>query len=343
MTQERQAETLTNPIAEGASKILDLTTDLVKNKLGGIFPKNEQYRYGDINLVNFELEKFGGNPPRSKQIVLDKNGEFKHGIVEHYIGNDHTYLRFAEATWQPASNLEVVRFGPSLIFKLFGQMFSELHNQEDCEISEWWLIALNKRQEIFNSVIGFSKEALIEMGEKVPYIPIDGYIKENFLDASGNLRVDPDPPSQDLSKYREALILSRHRFSLLNDVEVLCSKMRAPKVEEWFKSFTKPLLDAGIFPQTYKDTDGMAWFLPGKIKSAHSSFNEYWYWAVSEDGLAREFKSLGRNEVIFMTRECPEHLLQQGVQIARALIDEAIKNQFPNLNFQSAIRNLDGL
>src|SRR5438034_130631 len=130
MSQPDYLNPAENPIARGAGQIRTITESLVNTDLEGNFPKNFQWHHGDYNCLFVADQswgrQYGSFPGGAHLVVLDSDGRYKAGDVSLYVGNDHSYWKIDKPKLAPATDVEVVRFGPKLVSDLFVQVGREV-------------------------------------------------------------------------------------------------------------------------------------------------------------------------------------------------------------------------
>lgn len=336
-----------NPVTQGAEKIRATVKNLVQENLEGIFPKNWQWRVGDYNLIFAIAEGFGnrhgGFYSSAQMVVLTTEGDFKSGRVSQRVADEYSAWEFNSAKLNSASDLEVVRFGPQLVNNLFGQLESELYEEEASEKIAKGINFLYQNSEFYSQALAVSRHALVEMGEVDPTLvhrdtgqpsikDLDAIIKA--LEEQTPYKVVRGQTTEiTLEQKKVAIDLFMNKDTAKTEMAETASSMRTQLVKDRFSQIIKEMVEKEIFPAGKIDEEGVSWVGTDDFGSGIHSEGRHrnLFWQISSDGQILERGLLAsEGELSF----CAEHLLTQAPQILGRLIDKSAKRIFPKLKVQ---------
>lgn len=330
-----------NPVAQGAEKIRTTVKNLVQENLQGIFPKNWQWRVGDYNLIFVIAEGFGnrhgGFYSSAQMVVLTPEGDFKSGVVSQRVADEYSAWGFNSAKLNSASDLEVVRFGPQLIDDLFGQLESELYEEEASEKIAKGINFLYQNSDLYPQTLAISRHALVEMGEVDPTLvhkdtgqpkDLDAIIKA-FEEQTPYSIVRGQTTEITLDQKKAAIDLFMNKDTAKAEMAETASSMRAQLVKDRFSQIIKEMIEKGIFPGGRIDEEGVSWVGTDDFGSRIHSEGRHrnLFWQISSDGQILERGLPSEGGLSF----CAEHLLTQAPEILGRLIDKSAKRIFPKL------------
>lgn len=334
-----------NPVKFGSDKIRLYTQALVGEQMQGIFPRNYVYAVGNYDLIYLPISLYGnqadGFAEDADMIVVNSKGEFKSGRVNQKVLSDRSRWEFRDAKLQDATGLQIVRYGPRLIGKLFSQLQSEMLGYEEPEKIARGLQVLDKRILAQTQLAAISRKALNEMGEEgEPEVSVPTDIGGKIMAEAGEIISAMGFKSTvklpDFAQMKKTFSLYMNREKLVEEIKQLASNMRAKPVEDKIAVLASQIMeiDAGD-KAAREDQDGNIWFVPGqdfgreRIYAGHHG-EEGWVMAVSRVGV-REVKLYDRSD---SPRECPEHVLETAGQVAAVIIGRSVGEVFPELKWQ---------
>jgi hypothetical protein len=329
-----------NPISSGATIIRKSVETFVQTQLKDNFPKNYHYMVGNYNSVFQVIEGYGdqagGFFRNAKMIVLTPDGKLKTGQVHQRVGDYHSSWEFYNAKLEPASDLDVVKFGPVLVRKLFAQIETEITDLEDQQKIENSLNVLIQRGKIWSEIETVSRQSRLEMGEE----DIDKHLGDadfgdmakedinNILTGFSNKEVSS------LNQMKSSFEFFKKKRSLMQEVKDLSANMRAKNVEAWFQPLVANLVENKIFPETAKDEGEIRWFVAnrsfeGYYFNVSDKRGGFWYWGVSENGQVR--KAIVAEDKVVEQRWDAEQLLTQSDEVVRFIVNAVARNAFPKI------------
>lgn len=315
-----------NPIEEGARVIRKNVLKLVQKDLGGYFPRNNAYSYGDANLIYTPTDERRQN--RYKLVAINPKGEFQSGWTCRLISSWSSHYELRDAQWYGSTDLEVVKYAPDLVDDLLSKVLLELPEQDNPAQIHRMIKALSHRDVVYvEDIFAPAWGALQEMGEEETNLPI--------------IRSENETLQAEILKFRGALSLYEDKNKLIEDIKSLSMNMRVKPVEEYFQNLiANEIQSVDIFSGTSIDSDGSNWLIKNSfensLQSRHTKrdnhYLETWLWAISPTGLVREYREFKKNpDGSFILQHCPQHLLEQGPQIAEHLINQTVQRYFPKL------------
>lgn len=340
-----------NPIANGAENIRATVKGAVREGLSGVFPKNRQWHVGDYDLV-FVIQKGfgerGGFYSGANMVVLTPEGDFRSGLVSQQVEHGYSEWVFRDAKLDPASDLEVVRFGPQLVANLLEQIKSELQGQEDPEKIAKVVNFLVKNTDLYIRMLEVSRVALEGMGEVDPELSFRDTGRPNiseevrqFAEAferqQPGFKIVREPDLGKLGQEKAAIDLFMRKGELMNEVREIASNMRADAVESWLKNVAAKMTDSGIFPGSWQDAEGIIWAgdrapYAGLMTNLYPIYSRgkhglrFWSWSKER---VREFEV--KQGSFFEEHACAEHLLEQASVILERVINLSARQFFPRI------------
>lgn len=345
------SESIENPIEAGAKGIKAIVTPLAQTEFKGVFPRNFSYGIGNYNclfiIARGEGDQSHGFFRRGEVVTLGPGGDFTSGMVNQKVENYHSGWEFHQAHLKPATDLQVVKFAPTLVTKLYDQTNKEILGQytEDerassAEKIKQALDILPKKGETLGQLIAISRRALVEMGVEDPDalpagdLDFGGHFDREIPSIIAGLKGYQPKEANRLEHQRQAFYLFALRKEMEEGMRKLARGMRVSEIEDKFRDIVEQTVKSRIFPELMKDPDGTPWFACQgmnfraiQIPSHHQP--EYaWNWGISADGQVREVKNWSSH---FVTQPCAEHLLEQAPDILGAFISQIARNHFPRL------------
>jgi hypothetical protein len=150
-------------LREPAETVRQEVRTLVEDSPQNTFPDNHQ-QLSTYNRVFTAIEGVGdqqnGFFEEARMLTIDPDGEIRSGLVAQEVKEWSSGWNFSDADMQPASDLEVLEYGPLVIEKLFSELARSATKQEDPVKIEAMIDGLGREIEVMSSVLSISLPAL---------------------------------------------------------------------------------------------------------------------------------------------------------------------------------------
>lgn len=280
-------------------------------------------------------------------VALGLDGNFTSGMVNQKVENYYSGWEFHQAHLKQATDLQIVKFAPTLVTQLYDQTNEEIlgwytddERASSVEKIKQVLGVLPKKGKTLGQLIAISRRVLVEMEVEDPDVlpagdlDFGGHFDREMPGIIAGLKGYQLEEANWLEHQRQAFYLFALRKEMEEGMRKLAKRMRIQVIEDKFKEIVNQTVKLGIFPELMKDQEDKPWFAYRgvdlnvvKIPSNHLP-ECTWNWGISADGQVREVKSWSTS---FVTQRCVEHLLEQAPDILGAFISQITRNHFPKL------------
>jgi hypothetical protein len=326
-----------------AVAIREIARHSVTEILGDAFPRNYVYGVGDYNLVYLAKQQYGdqhhGFAQSADMAALYPDGQIMTGVVSLQVNNWSNWWKFRDASMKPADSIDIVTYGPALLYKLFSQVYSEIEDQEDPEklghmlgFLDTELAVCTEAQEFstngLKAITGMEKPGLV-MGEKEK-IPKDIELLMGAIENEFGFK-----ERKQTSAYQAAFELYTNRDQIASEVQHLADDCCIGPLYKKTSEFIRALQASDLFPNYNFSAENQEWY-PDKSTQNHAckiaprslrSKPDSW-WVVSRGGDIREATSENGSVTL---RYNPVSIIRSAPDIVVYLINTVVRDTFPKL------------